>query len=375
MSEPAQKLNPNETDVESWCEKSINLPESEKIINFTKWYTNHLINFFNWLNNVKMNDPKEYDMFIQLLKEIRELSSREVMNDYNYLFSKRQKAWVCRMLLDQIKCDLTDIQYEKIKEDLSHVFFENWTRQILPKQSWIIYSSNHKKELYLNAHKILNRWILEQREYIWISPNAYSDLDYPSVVTALTPAKYEQPWHDHWDNWEITFYAWKSIAKYKNNWIEKEMDVDFWDIVMIPPKIFHTIYNPNDHDVRNISVKLPWALLDRWKIDQKNIGIWSIRKMNNIWNWESIVEFKDIWIEYNIRVFDFSNWCGNREIIATYNSMLYVLWWDYVVQFDWETRKNVINESDSIILEPWKKININSVNQDGFIYMVEYFWD
>lgn len=75
-------------------------------------------------------------------------------------------------------------------------------------------AQNHKRETYSNISKIIERKTLEPREYIGIIPEAYSDLDAPSLVTALTPPHYQQPWHDHGENREVTFYTGPSIGKY-----------------------------------------------------------------------------------------------------------------------------------------------------------------
>lgn len=107
--------------------------------------------------------------------------------------------------------------------------------------------------------------MLEPREYIGIVPEAYSDLDAPSLVTALTPAHYEQPWHDHGENWEITFYTGISYGKYQTQGQEYSIEAQFGDVIIFPPKTRHTIQNPTDHAVMNLSIKLPSALLDRGK--------------------------------------------------------------------------------------------------------------
>ena len=250
---------------------------------------------------------------------------------------------------------------------------ENFSRQILPKTSGIIKKHGHKTENYLNKNDMLKKKVLEPREYIGIDPEAYSDLDAPSIVTAMTPPKYTQPEHFHENNYEITFYTWKSLAKYKNGWETISLEANFWDFIIFPPNTIHTIHNPWNEPLINISVKLPSALLDRWsKIDNRPWK-WEIRKSQKTSiDWVYKATFEKEWVPYYIKIFNFSE-IENSEIILDSEwkkACFYIVKWDFIWNFLNEKKKNSLSQWDVILLDPKTKFNIQALNWEGVIYSV-----
>lgn len=132
------------------------------------------------------------------------------------------------------KDKFSEKNYTLIMDSLQLIRLENWTKQ-LQKPYGIIRNSHLKKEQYLNRINDLSVTVLEPREYIGIDPYADSDLDAPSVVTALTPPKYTQPLHSHDKTTEVTFYTGPSEAVYYDDGIEKVISVSYGDMVIIPP--------------------------------------------------------------------------------------------------------------------------------------------
>lgn len=158
------------------------------------------------------NNPQVQE-FLSFLEELYQLANRENLNQPHYLFSRRQKALVAKEKAEQLHQQglISEADYAQIKKTLSQILFENFSKQILPAKTGIIPANQQKTETYFNFSKAAARKILEPREYIGIVPEALTDLDAPSLVTALTPPHYEQPWHDHGENREITFYDGPSI--------------------------------------------------------------------------------------------------------------------------------------------------------------------
>lgn len=259
--------------------------------------------------------------------------------------------------------------YKDIKKNLNLIFFENFSQQILPATTGIIASAYQKKEMYLNTSKVLGRDILEPREYIGIVPEVASDLDAPSLVTAETPPNYEQPWHDHWENREITFYTWSSIGKFKTEGIEQEIHADFWDIIIFPPKTWHTIKNPTDYPIMNLSVKLPSALLDRGKLYQGSVGQGEKRTLDQKADHVFGHDLNDLGMSYDIRVYIFDK--GKSEHIVSHKgkSLLYPLEWEYLATTPYFKNKT-FRKGDSLLLDAETEASISNINGKGKIYTV-----
>lgn len=341
----------------------------EKQINYWKWFVKKNLNILHTI--MVRNDIHKLQELEGILNDIYELSYREDMYKYEYLFSRRMKANKGLTLLEKIynSKEIWTLEYDKLKKNLKEFLLENFSKQILPYKTWIVNAKNHKTEIYQNPFKWFDKKVLEEREYIGINPEVFSDLDAPSVVTALTPPHYEQPWHDHWENWEITFYCGASIWKYKHNGKEYEIPVDFWDFIIFPPKTRHTIKNPTDNSVRNISVKLPSALLDRWKVYTWLEWKWSIEKLQNRGNGFFEKEFSKQKVPYKIKVFIFDG-VKTHIIEAQEKSLIYVISGWFTITWIGEGVE-VVKESDAIVLEKNKKITFNDLKGNWRLYMVE----
>lgn len=156
-----------------------------------------------------MGDHPQVTLVRKLVQELYELSHKDSLNDPLYLFSRRQKAQVAKNEIEHLYLAklLSDQEYHDIKQQLTAVLLENFSQQILPATTGIVLAGQQKTEQYCNFSKAVARQVLEPREYLGIVPEVASDLDAPSLVTALTPPVYEQPWHDHGENWEVTLYT------------------------------------------------------------------------------------------------------------------------------------------------------------------------
>lgn len=312
------------------------------------------------------------NILLNISLEIKKMSHRENVNSIQNFFTRRKKYSTFKFLIEQFyeNWDIPEDVYKDLKDKIFLLMMENFSQMILPEKSWIISPKDFKTEQYLNMQKLLWIDVLEPREYIWIVPEAHSDLDAPSLVTADTPANYEQPWHDHSDNWEITFYTWKSKWKYMFDWKEYEIDADFWDFIIFPPKTFHTIQNPNDFPIKNMSVKLPWALLDRGKTYNNTWWKWFLKKMEEISPWVKKATFEEQWVPYFSKLYSFSKNISSHDIETENKSLLYVLDWAFII--DWLPKKEeVVTDSFAVILDAWEKINIKTIKEKGNIYMIE----
>ena len=316
------------------------------------------------------SNPKLKDLY-QLITELQTFKQGKNTNQRQYLFSRRQKAQVAKFLTELYYEQklLSEDCYQEIKKNLSLILLENFSQQILPATTGIIPATNQKKEMYLNTSKVLGRDILEPREYIGIVPEVASDLDAPSLVTAETPPNYEQPWHDHWENREITFYTWSSIGKFKTEGIEHEIQADFWDIIIFPPKTWHTIKNPTDHPVMNLSVKLPSALLDRGKVYQGSAGQGEKRTLDQKADHVFGHDLNDLGMPYHIRVYVFDE--GKSEHIVSHKgkSLLYPLEWEYLVSTPYFKNKT-FRKGDALLLDAETEASITNLNGEGKIYTV-----
>ena len=316
------------------------------------------------------SNPQLKDLY-QLITELQTFKQGKNTNQRQYLFSRRQKAQVAKFLTELYYEQklLSEDCYQEIKKNLSLILLENFSQQILPATTGIIPATNQKKEMYLNTSKVLGRDILEPREYLGIVPEVASDLDAPSLVTAETPPNYEQPWHDHWENREITFYTWSSIGKFKTEGIEQEIHADFWDIIIFPPKTWHTIKNPTDYPIMNLSVKLPSALLDRGKLYQGSVGQGEKRTLDQKADHVFGHDLNDLEMPYHIRVYVFDE--GKSEHIISHKgkSLLYSLEWEYLVSTPYFKNKT-FRKGDALLLDAETEASITNINGEGEIYTV-----
>lgn len=316
------------------------------------------------------SNPKLKDLY-QLITELQTFKQGKNTNQRQNFFSRRQKAQVAKFLTELYYEQklLSEDCYQEIKKNLSLILLENFSQQILPATTGIIPATNQKKEMYLNTSKVLGRDILEPREYIGIVPEVASDLDAPSLVTAETPPNHQQSWHDHWENREITFYTWTSIGKYKNRGIEQEIQADFWDIIIFPPKTWHTIKNPTDYPVMNLSVKLPSALLDRGKVYQGSVGQGEKRTLDQKADHVFGHDLNDLEMPYHIRVYVFDE--GKSEHIVSHKgkALLYPLEWEYLATTQYFKNKT-FRKGDALLLDAETEASITNINGEGKIYTV-----
>lgn len=347
---------------------NIHIPSSEqKPINYTRGYSKKILCILNEMIN---NTPKLQE-FYKLITELHTLAHRENINNPLYFFSRRQKAQVAKLLTELYyeQGFFSKETYEAIKRNLNLIFFENFSQQILPSTTGIIPSTNQKKEMYLNPSKVVGRDILEPREYMGIVPEVASDLNAPSLVTAETPPNYEQPWHDHGENREVTFYTWPSLGKYKHQGQEKEIKADFGDVIIFPPKTRHTIKNPTENPVMNLSVKLPSALLDRGKIYSWLEGEGEKRSFKKKDDHVFGHDLKDLNIPYQIRVYFFDTEKTEHAIIFEEKSLFYPLEWEYLVSTKFFKNKT-FRKGDSLLLEAKTQVSITNISGEGKIYAV-----
>jgi len=364
-----QKLfNQKWVDIFTWCNrKSIETKRGNKVINYAKWFAIIILSILDNFKNMKN------DELLKWVEKLAEMSLREDIHKHINLQSRRIQAQKLILLLEWEKDKFDKKTFIELKQNLKNILFENFARQILPKTSWIIKKHWHKDERYLNDNSMLNKKVLEPREYIWIDPLAYSDLDSPSIVTALTPPKYIQPEHTHENNYEITFYTWRSIAKYRDNWEIIELEANFWDFVIFPPNTIHTIYNPWDEPLMNISIKLPSALLDRWKNIDNRSWIWEIKKMQNTnTQWVYKTTFKKEGVPYFIKTFNFSeikDWKIRLESDEN-KACFYIIKWDFIWKLNSGWKIKTLSWWDTIILDKNNYFEIEDLNWDGAIYSV-----
>lgn len=347
----------------------VNKTYKNEDLNHTKWYISELINYILYNKNILSEIRQE---LVSVINDIQDLSKIENMNNIIYLRSRRKKVISLLVLFEEYLKEgkISKDDFSFLKKFISNIKLENFSQVLLPKTSGIIRPKNFKTEEYLNFQKIVDSKVLEPREYIWIVPEAKSDLDAPSFVTAETPARYEQPWHDHADNWEITFYTWKSNWKYMIDGKEYVLEADFWDFIIFPPKTFHTIENPNNFSVKNMSVKLPTALLDRGKEFKNTWWAWKIQKMQEILPWVMEARFEEQEVPYFSRLFIFDENIKNHKISPKNKSMLYVLNWEFIISW-LEDEVSTLSDSSVVLLDSLKEVEIASLRKKWNIYMIE----
>lgn len=320
-----------------------------------------------------MNMTKELLPIQWLLDDIYSLSHREHMNKVLYLETRRKKAQeVKRRLEDLYEAEkISKPLYKEMKQKANQILFENFSKQILPKQTGIITAENQKKEDYLNPGKLENLKVLEPRQYIGIDPSAETDLDAPSLVTAITPPEYEQPWHDHWENWELTFYTWPSIGKYQTAGVEHEINADFGDMIIFPPQTWHTIKNPTSEEVMNMSIKLPSALLDRGKEYKWALGKGEKRSLVETGDHQYRLEIEDIWVPYNINVYSFDKVKNVHHIKNSSKSLIYPLLWAEFLVTSPTIGKKVLRFRDALVLASGEEVLLEQLDSaTTYVYMV-----
>jgi cupin superfamily acireductone dioxygenase involved in methionine salvage len=312
----------------------------------------------------------EITTLIDETKRLQWMSHRVGMNDFLYLDSRRKQTQKCLMLLERFQDQLDSEVILQIRWVLKYILLENWTRQLFPSSHGVIPPGRHKTESYLNKNESLKHDVLEPRNYIGIDPEAFSDLDAPSIVTALTPAKYCQPEHSHSENYEVTFYAGPSLAKFRNNGEMQELSVWFWDFAIIPPGTIHSIENHTDAPVMNISIKLPWALKDRGAQIDNRIGVCNIQHMvesERTGIYEAV--FPTIDVPYTIGIYDFSAISdASVTIESMHKSAAYVISGDYIGHFSDTDHQYVLQKDSTIILDGTKHFIIDRVINPGVIY-------
>ncbi len=322
-----------------------------------------------------MTTLSEIHILIDEIKHLHTMSQRIDMSDFLHLESRIKQTQRCFLFFKKFENLLDEDMAIKIKNDIKYILLENWSRQILPNQYGVISPGNNKRESYLNKDGYFGLELLEPRNYIGIDPTAFSHLDTPSIVTALTPARYCQPEHSHSGNYEITFYAGPSLVKYRNNGDICELPVSYGDFAIIPPDTIHTIENPSDTPMMNISIKLPGALLDRGKTIDNRTGTCRIEHMTQTpENGIYIKTFPDVNIPYTIGIYDFHNITTPKVAIKSQGkSACYVISWDYVGHFSNEDKQHVLQAESTIILDGKRDFIIDTVINPGVIYQAELF--
>lgn len=307
------------------------------------------------------------------IQHLHAMSHRIDMNDFFHLESRMKQIQKCAVLFKKFEEHIDPRIANKIKNDIKYILLENWSRQILPNHYGIIPPGRNKVESYLNKDGYFGLELLEPRSYIGIDPTAFGHLDTPSIVTALTPARYCQPEHSHSGNYEITFYADPSLVKYRNNGDMCELPVSYGDFAIIPPDTIHTIENPSDTPMMNISIKLPGALLDRGKTIDNRTGTCRIEHMTQTpENGIYIKTFPDIDIPYTIGIYDFYNITTPKVAIKSqWKAACYVISWEYVGHFSDEEKQYVLQAESTIILDGKRDFIVDTVVNPGIMYQAE----
>lgn len=101
---------------------NIHIPSSEeKPINYTRGYSKQILCI---LNEMISHNPKLQE-FYKLITELHTLAHRENINNPLYLFSRRQKAQVAKILTELYyeQGFFSKETYEGIKRNLNLIFF------------------------------------------------------------------------------------------------------------------------------------------------------------------------------------------------------------------------------------------------------------
>lgn len=345
------------------------LDSTTKIWNWTKWYVKEILLLLQYS---AMGDHPQVTLVRKLVQELYELSHKDSLNDPLYLFSRRQKAQVAKNEIEHLYLAklLSDQEYHDIKQQLTAVLLENFSQQILPATTGIVLAGQQKTEQYCNFSKAVARQVLEPREYLGIVPEVASDLDAPSLVTALTPPVYEQPWHDHGENWEVTLYTWPSLGKYKTEGKEYQIEAQFGDVIIFPPKTWHTICNPTDYPVRNLSIKLPSALLDRGRTYMGASWKGEKRAMKETADHILTVDLSDLALPYHLTLYRFDVWKKEHTLQFDGKSLLYPLTGEYLVSTRFFSQR-VLRNGDTVLLDSQEVATLQCLTNEGTIYCVD----
>lgn len=108
----------------------------------------------------------------------------------------------------------------------------------------------------------------EQEKRIYWSPHFHTrDIDGLSVVVALTPAKYTQPYHTHLQTTEFTLNTEGRLELLSaRGGTEQRIEIPKGSIAVSPKGLAHTLSNPNSKRSANVSVKIPESMGDRHDI-------------------------------------------------------------------------------------------------------------
>ena len=204
-----------------------------------------------------------------------------------------------------------------------------------------------------------------------ISKDQNFDLDDLSLVTALTPPGYTQPWHYHRESYEVNFYEGRSQVLYKKDGNEVQLNMQLGDYVFIHPNTNDTIRNTSLLPIRNCSVKVPNALKDRGEDENYRVdGIGDKLSMINMGGGISEINFsqKSNEIPYITRLYRIDK--TTITIRSNNDSILYVLkggFESYIAN-----KTDVLSQSDVIILDSDNpEIIIKNLTGDGLIYQIE----
>ena len=334
----------------------------------------HMKGALKLLMQYDIPEDKYYQLIIRSFQDLYKITDRNHIYTSSWLLDRRRRSELCMKALETYRDIFTDEDYTLLQSLLRGIRLENWTKQ-LTKPYGLIRSSNLKKELYLNEIADLSVTVLEPREYIGIDPSVDSDLEAPSVVTAMTPPGYTQPIHSHDSTTEVTFYTWDSEAIYYDNGIEQVLPVSCGDMVIIPQGITHTIRNPTLDSVKNISVKLPKALLDRSNTLNKNkaSGV-EVRHMQSNNKGAYSFDLSDLHLGYTIEIHRFDNE-KVHYIKSHWKSLFYVLEGSFLIDFiakdgEMQAMQDVLVPWDVALCDDMRSVRLEAIQRSGAIYMV-----
>lgn len=96
-------------------------------------------------------------------------------------------------------------------------------------------------------------------------------------------------------------------------------------MIVFPPQTWHTIQNPTDHSVMNMSIKLPSALLDRGREYKGALGQGEKRSLISLQNQHYTFDLSDIPVPYRIELYEFSENQSIHTIQYKEKSLIYPL--------------------------------------------------
>ena len=336
-----------------------------------------------FFNHYKIGMEKQFtttDILTQLnvIKERAiEILSQATPESYTFLAldTRKKRAISLQRILSNLELRATQngqmeiSQFKEVKKIIKQIKLENWSKQA--KEYPIIKASKTKQEVYENTDPYSEIPFLEPRDYMGISKDQNFDLDDLSLVTALTPPGYTQPWHYHTDSYEVNFYEGQSQALYKKDGNEVQLNMQLGDYAFIHPNTNHTIRNTSLLPIRNCSVKVPNALKDRGEDENYRVdGIGDKLSMINMGGGISEINFsqKSNEIPYITRLYRIDK--TTITIRSNNDSILYVLkggFESYIAN-----KTDVLSQSDVIILDSDNpEIIIKNLTGDGLIYQIE----